>query len=656
MDRPPLEVADIVRAAGDTFIERNRHWLRWMHVKVLRAIAQCRTAALGGHLDECTRCRHRAISFNSCRNRHCPKCQAAARERWIAARQRELLPTRYLHVVFTLPHRLAPLVLQNKSVLYNLLFRTSAETLLEVARNPRHLGAEIGFFSVLHTWSQKLKIHPHVHCVVPAGGLSLDHTRWIRSRDNYFLPEEVLSELFRGKFVDALKQAFHNGQLNFQGDLKLLAEPKTFAAWLRPLHRQDWVVYLKRPFGGPEYVLRYLGRYTHRVAISNHRLVSFVDGQVTFHWRDSADHNKQKPLPITVDGLQSQWSPGSYSSEICRAEQLLALDLGVRVIPVLVVALKGSDRPLYLYARQYRDFTDNTKYAARLGELVADICGDATAELPDTYRKTPVTYVTAPPPVTNYLERPDALRALRDAVFAEDHRQPIALTALAGMGGIGKTVLAKALTEKEVVQRAFPDGIVWLTAGKERKRDFIDEMREVAKALGEDLRGYDTALACQNQYRTTIAKKAALIVVDDVWSKADIEPLLAESPPLPVSVHHARCNWATGTFAHNARSSRDRAGSSKSARFHRQVCRRSRALSAAADELIAECGRLPLALSVVGGMLRGTGAEFWKDTLDLLRKADLSAIQDQLPATGQPTLCGPISGSAQRSNREHPVA
>jgi hypothetical protein len=307
MDRPPLEVADIVRAAGDTFIERNRHWLRWMHVKVLRAIAQCRTAALGGHLDECTRCRHRAISFNSCRNRHCPKCQAVARERWITARRRELLPTRYLHVVFTLPRRLAPLVLQNKSVLYNLLFRTSAETLLEVARNPRHLGAEIGFFSVLHTWSQKLKIHPHVHCVVPAGGLSLDHTRWIRSRDNYFLPEEVLGELFRGKFVDALKQAFHNGQLNFHGDLKLLAEPKTFAAWLRPLHRQDWVVYLKPPFGGPEYVLRYLGRYTHRVAISNHRLVSFVDGQVTFHWRDSADHNKQKPLPLPVDEFLSRF-------------------------------------------------------------------------------------------------------------------------------------------------------------------------------------------------------------------------------------------------------------------------------------------------------------------------------------------------------------
>jgi hypothetical protein len=256
MSRPPLEVADIIRAAGEAFIEGNRHWLRWEHVKALRAIERCRTAALGGHLDECTRCGHRAISFNSCRNRHCPKCQIAARERWIAARQRELLPTRYLHVVFTLPSRLAPLVLQNKKILYDLLFRSSAETLLEVARNPRHLGAEIGFFSVLHTWSQKLKLHPHVHCVVPAGGLSPDHTRWVRSRDNYFLPKAVLREVFRGKFVDALQQAFHNGQLNFQGELKLLAQPKIFAAWLRPLYQQDWVVYLKRPFNGPQYVLQ----------------------------------------------------------------------------------------------------------------------------------------------------------------------------------------------------------------------------------------------------------------------------------------------------------------------------------------------------------------------------------------------------------------
>jgi hypothetical protein len=301
MSRPPLEVADLIRAAGEAFIERNRHWMRWKHVKVLRAIARCRTAALGGHLDECTRCGHRAISFNSCRDRHCPKCQTAARERWIAARQRELLPTPYAHVVFTLPRRLAPLVLQNKQLLYDLLFRTSAETLREVAHNPLRLGAEIGFFSVLHTWSQKLKIHPHVHCVVPAGGLSPDRTRWVRSQKNYFLPKPVLREVFRGKFVDALEQAFRDGLLNLQGDLALLAQPKIFAAWLRPLFQQDWVVYLKRPFGGPEYVLQYLGRYTHRVAISNHRLLSFADGQVTFRWRDSAHNNEQKLMTLSLD-------------------------------------------------------------------------------------------------------------------------------------------------------------------------------------------------------------------------------------------------------------------------------------------------------------------------------------------------------------------
>jgi len=233
---PALEIADLIRTAGAAFVERNRQWIRWKHVKVLRAIARCRTAALGGHLDECTRCGHRApISYNSCRDRHCPKCQTAARERWIAGRRRELLPTRYLHVVFTLPRHLAPVVLQNKKVIYDLLFRASAETLLEVARDPRHLGAEIGFFSVLHTWNQKVRLHPHVHCVVPAGGISLDHTRWVHSSDNYFLPKAVLRKVFRGKFVAALRQAFQNGELRFPEKWKLLSEPKIFAAWLRPL-------------------------------------------------------------------------------------------------------------------------------------------------------------------------------------------------------------------------------------------------------------------------------------------------------------------------------------------------------------------------------------------------------------------------------------
>jgi hypothetical protein len=295
-------VADLIRSAGAAFVERNRQWLSWKHNKVLLAIARCRTAALGGHLDQCTRCGHRAtISYNSCRNRHCPKCQTAARERWIAARQKELLPTRYVHVVFTLPHRLAPLVLQNKKVLYDLLFRASAETLLEVARDPRHLGAEIGFFTVLHTWSQKLGLHPHVHCVIPAGGPSLDHTQWIKSPSRFFLSIKVLRRVFRGKFVAGLQRAFQEGQLHFHGEMSPLAHPKTFAAWLRPLFRKDWVVYAKPPFGGPQYVLQYLGRYTHRVAISNHRLVSFVDGQVTFRWRDSAHDNEQKLMTLSLD-------------------------------------------------------------------------------------------------------------------------------------------------------------------------------------------------------------------------------------------------------------------------------------------------------------------------------------------------------------------
>ena len=302
MSRPPLEVADLIRSAGAAFIERNRKWISWKHVKVLLAIARCRTAALGGHFDECTRCGHRAtISYNSCRNRHCPKCQTAAREQWIAARQRELLPTHYVHVVFTLPHRLAPLALQNKKVLYDLLFRSSAETLLEVARDPRHLGAEIGFFTVLHTWSQKLRLHPHVHCVIPAGGLSLDHTHWIKSRHRFFLSINVLRRVFRGKLVAGLQQAFREGQLVFHGDLTLLAQPKIFAAWLRPLFRKDWVVYSKPPFGGPQYVLQYLGRYTHRVAISNHRLVAFAEDKVTFRWRDSAHQNQHRLMTLSVD-------------------------------------------------------------------------------------------------------------------------------------------------------------------------------------------------------------------------------------------------------------------------------------------------------------------------------------------------------------------
>jgi hypothetical protein len=301
MSRPPLEVADLIRVAGEKFIEGSRHWITGQHLKVLAAIERCRTAALGGHRDQCSRCGDRAISFNSCRNRHCPKCQAHARDQWLQARPRELLPTHYVHLVFRLPHLLAPLALQNKKVVYGLLFRTSAETLREVARDPKHLGADIGFFSVLHTWNQKLEHHPHVHCVVPAGGLCLDHPRWVHPRYRFFLPVKVLGRVFRGKFAAALKRAFAEGKLGFHGNLKPLAQPKAFSSFLRQLFHHDWVVYCKPPFGGPEHVLHYLGRYTHRVAISNHRLIALADGQVTFRWRDSAHGNQQRLMTLPVE-------------------------------------------------------------------------------------------------------------------------------------------------------------------------------------------------------------------------------------------------------------------------------------------------------------------------------------------------------------------
>jgi hypothetical protein len=297
MNRPPVEVADVIRAAGPAFVDGARTRFDRQRWKVLNAILRCRTAALGGHIDECSRCGHRAISYNSCRNRHCPKCQANARHRWLEARRAELLPTRYVHVVFTIPHELAPLALVNQKLVYGLLFRLVAETLMEFARDPRLLGAEIGFFAVLHTWNQKLEHHPHVHCVVPQGGIALDGFRWVRPRYDWFLPVKAMAKRFRGKFLDALKQAFAAGRLRFPGQMKNLATPRAFAL-LRQSCRHPWVCYAKRPFGGPEHVLQYLGNYTHRVAISNHRLLALESDQVSFRWRDSAHHNKKRVMTL----------------------------------------------------------------------------------------------------------------------------------------------------------------------------------------------------------------------------------------------------------------------------------------------------------------------------------------------------------------------
>lgn len=301
MNRPPIEVADIIRAAGDDFIDRNERHLAWPHLKVLRAIRNCRTQALGGHLDRCSGCGHEAISYNSCRNRHCPKCQTNAREHWLTERAEDLLPIPYFHVVFTLPHDLSGLALQNKKLVYDLLFRATAETLIEIAADPKYLGAKIGFLAVLHTWGQNLQHHPHLHCVVPAGGLAPDHARWIRAPTSFFLPVRVLSKVFRGKFVDGLKRLFLAKQLGFHDALRSLADPKQFRKFLRQLFQKDWVVYAKRPFRGPECILQYLARYTHRVAISNHRLIAFEDGKVSFRYKDYAHGSKKRKMTVTAD-------------------------------------------------------------------------------------------------------------------------------------------------------------------------------------------------------------------------------------------------------------------------------------------------------------------------------------------------------------------
>jgi hypothetical protein len=288
-------VADIIRAFGAAY--RERFSVHAQQAQVLGDLALCRTAALGGHKLECDKCGHQEISYNSCRNRHCPKCQAAARAEWLADRERDLLHVPYFHVVFTLPEELSWILLRNKRLGYGLLMRTAAETLRTIAADPRHLGAEIGFLAVLHTWSQSLLHHPHVHCVVPGGGIALDGTRrWIACRENFFLPVRVLSRLFRRLFLQALQKAFEQGELELHGRLAKLQDPKSWADLLSALRRMEWVVYSKPPFGGPLQVLKYLARYTHRVAISNARLVSFEGGRVCFRWKDRAClHHLNRP-------------------------------------------------------------------------------------------------------------------------------------------------------------------------------------------------------------------------------------------------------------------------------------------------------------------------------------------------------------------------
>ena len=298
MPRPAYELAGIFRQHGAAY--RAAHPLSRQQLRVMRAIEVCRTAALGSHVEECSQCGHIRISYNSCRNRHCPKCQNRERAKWLESRTADLLPVEYFHVVFTLPEEAARIAFYNPEVIYGLLFRAAAETLLTIAADPKHLGAGIGFFSILHTWGQNLLYHPHLHCVVPGGGLSPDQQRWVSCRPGFFLPVRVLSRLFRRLFLAALDQAFRDGKLRFYGDLEWLSEAAGFTRYLAPLGEREWVVYAKPPFGGPQQALEYLGRYTHRVALSNQRLLGVANGEVTFQWKDYRHKDRHKSRVMTL--------------------------------------------------------------------------------------------------------------------------------------------------------------------------------------------------------------------------------------------------------------------------------------------------------------------------------------------------------------------
>jgi len=301
MSRPDLEVADIFRAHGPAWRCAQAGHLSLGQLKVMSAIEQCRSAALGGHVLQCPACEHTQIAYNSCRNRHCPKCQASAARRWLEARQADLLPVDYYHVVFTLPAPIRDIAWYNKAVVYGLLFKAAAETLCTIAADPKHLGARVGATLVLHTWGSAMTHHPHVHGIVPGGGLSLDGERWVACRPGFFLPVRVLSRLFRRLFLEQLNDAHRAGTLQFFGEHQSLAEAKTFADWLKPLRQYEWVVYAKRPFAGPDAVLAYLSRYTHRVAIANSRLIAMDEQGITFKWKDYRAKERYRHKTMTLD-------------------------------------------------------------------------------------------------------------------------------------------------------------------------------------------------------------------------------------------------------------------------------------------------------------------------------------------------------------------
>ena len=301
MERPKWEVADIFRRYGEAYRQQHEGSLSTAQRRVMAAIEVCRTSALGGHLERCDSCGYERPSYDSCRNRHCPKCQSLARAAWVDKRTAEVLPTHYFHVVFSVPEQIASITYQNKEIVYNILFRAAAETLSTIAADPKHLGAEIGFFAVLHSWGQNLLFHPHLHCVVPGGGISLDGSRWISCRPRFFLPVRVLSRLFRRLFLTYLQKAFDTGKLQFFSSLEALHDRQAFQHHLDSVRNVEWVVYAKPPFAGPKQVVDYVGRYTHRIAISNHRILDIENGQVKFTWRDYRDHNQPKIMTLSAD-------------------------------------------------------------------------------------------------------------------------------------------------------------------------------------------------------------------------------------------------------------------------------------------------------------------------------------------------------------------
>jgi hypothetical protein len=301
MDRPKIEVADIFRRYGEAYRNDHDASLSTAQRRVMSAIELCRTAALGGHIEQCDHCGHERNAYNSCRNRHCTKCQCLARAEWIEHRQAELLDCEYFHVVFTVPEEIAAIAYQNKEVVYGILFQTASKTLRTIAADPKHLGAEIGCFAVLHTWGQNLLHHPHLHFVIAGGGLAPESDRWISCRPGFFLPVRVLSRLFRRLFVKALRKAFESGKLHFFSSLQSLLDPEAFLRYLAPVRKKEWGVYAKPPFSGPQQVLDYVGRYTHRVAISNDRLLDIEDGEIRFRWKDYRDHNQQKTMTLKAD-------------------------------------------------------------------------------------------------------------------------------------------------------------------------------------------------------------------------------------------------------------------------------------------------------------------------------------------------------------------